>query len=119
MTAPIAHLRAARAVDPSQLPLEQLAGNPHVSQPAKLEEICRQFEAVLLREILRHAQKTVIASAFTDDSAAASIYRDLVTEQLASSISRSGAFGLAHSLTTELSRQVTPQTTTEDPALEP
>lgn len=119
MTIPTLHPSAARAVDPGQIPLEQLAGNRQVPDTAKLHEICRQFEAVLLRQILRDTQKTVIASEFADGSAAGSIYRDMVTDQLAASISQSGAFGLARSLETEFARQVLAQPHPEDPACEP
>jgi Rod binding domain-containing protein len=60
--------------------------------------VARQFEAILLRQILQSTQKTVIPSKFSDNSTAASIYHDLVTHQLADSISKSGTVGLAKTL---------------------
>ena len=42
----------------------------------------------------------------TDDSAVGGIYKDMVTAQLAESISKSGSFGLAQSLQAELTRQI-------------
>jgi Rod binding domain-containing protein len=94
-------------VNAADLPIEQLAANPSVSDHDKVTESCRQFEAVLLRQILGEARKTVIADG-ESDSNITSIYNDMVTKQLADSISRSGAFGLAKSLESQLVRQVLP-----------
>ena len=110
---------SAHAVQAGEIPLEQLAGNRQVPEADKLKEICRQFEAVLLREILRNAQKTVIASDLTEESTARSIYQDLVTEQMADGISRSGAVGFARSLEAQFARQALTPPNVEDPALEP
>jgi Rod binding domain-containing protein len=108
----------AQAVQASAIPLEQLAANPHVPEAAKLKEICRQFEAVLLREILHDAQKTVIASGLTEESTTSDIYKDMVTERMADDISRTGAFGLAVSLEAEFARQALSQPLAKEPALE-
>jgi flagellar protein FlgJ len=94
-------------VNAADLPIEQLAANPNVSDHDKVVETCRQFEAVLLRQILGEARKTVIADGETDSNVT-SIYNDMVTKQLADSISQSGAFGLAKSLESQLIRQVLP-----------
>jgi len=94
------------AVKAGQLPIERLAGNPQLSEAEKIGELSRQFEAVLLRQILQNAQKTVIKSDLVPESAASGIYQDMVTNQLADSISKSGAFGLGRSLEQELTRQL-------------
>ena len=62
----------------------------------------RQFEAVLLRQILGDAQKKGFITAVNRESVASDVYRDMITDQLAESISRSGAFGLAASLNQQL-----------------
>jgi flagellar protein FlgJ len=92
-------------VNAADLPLEQLAGNANVPEKEKIAETCRQFEAVLLRQILGEARKTVINDGEEHDPAVDGIYNDMVTNQLADSISRSGAFGLAKSLESQLVRQ--------------
>ena len=46
-------------IEASQLPLESLAGNPNVSDKEKVGEVSRQFEAVLLRQILQDIRKPV------------------------------------------------------------
>ena len=91
------------------MPFDQLAGNPNVSESDKVKESCRQFEAILLRQILGEARKTVIKSSDENDSNEKDIYNDMVDNQMADSISRSGSFGLAKSLENQLVRQVLPK----------
>ena len=105
-------LHTAKAED---LPLEQLAGNKSLSEAEKVGEVSRQFESVLLRQILGQARKTVFRSTTNPDSMTAGIYQDLVTSQLADSISRSGSFGLARSLETQLAKQTLSSTAAEEP----
>ena len=95
-------LHTAKAED---LSLEKLAGNKSLSEPEKVAEVSRQFESVLLRQILGQARKTVFSSKFKQDSMTSGIYQDLVTSQLADDISRSGSFGLARSLEAQLIHQ--------------
>ena len=91
------------------VPFDQLAGNPNISDDDKVRESCRQFEAVLLRQILGEARKTVITSSEKQDSTETDIYNDMINNQMADSISRSGSFGLAKSLENQLVRQVLPK----------
>jgi Rod binding domain-containing protein len=74
---------------------EALAGNQSLSEHQKIAEASRQFEAMLLRQILAETQKPVIQSEFSDNSTAAGIYQDLATNQMADSMSKSGTFGFA------------------------
>ncbi len=97
-------------INPANVPLEKLAADPNVSDKDKVAEACRQFEAVLLRQILQETRKTVIASSETpDDATASGIYSDMINNQLADKISRSGEFGLAKSLQAQLVHQVLPE----------
>lgn len=88
----------------SSVPLERLATTPSLSEEQKVAEAVRLFEAVLLRQILNDAQKPVIRSAYTDDSFAAGVYRDLTVAHLADAISRQGGLGLAQNLARQLNR---------------
>jgi Rod binding domain-containing protein len=88
-----------------ELPLEKLAANKSLSEAEKVGEVSRQFESVLLRQILGQARKTIFNSKMNQDSMTSGIYQDMVTSQLADSISRSGSFGLARSLESQLARQ--------------
>ena len=96
----------ANTLQAPELPLDRLASNPKLSETEKIDQLSRQFEAVLLRQILQQANKTVIKSSLTEDSATSGIYQDMITNQLAECISKSGSFGFAHSLKEELTRQL-------------
>ena len=93
-----------RRILASDIAPERLAGNPKLTQQEKIAEASRQFEAVLLRQILGDAQKTVIPSELSDNSTAAGIYQDLITKTLADSMSKGGGFGLARTFEQQLDR---------------
>jgi Rod binding domain-containing protein len=95
-------------VEASQLPLESLARNSNISDADKVAEVSRQFEAVLLRQIMQDIRKPVLAPA-EGDATANGIYADMINNQMADSISRSGGFGLAKSLAAQLTHQVLPR----------
>ena len=95
--------RPVRAAD---LPLDRLAGNSNLTQEEKVTEVSRQFEAVLLRQILQEAQKPAFGATNQAGSVTKDIYQDMATNQLADAISKSGAFGLARSLQGQLTHQL-------------
>jgi Rod binding domain-containing protein len=88
--APIQSATNAQNVAP-----EDLAANKHLSEDQKVAEASRQFEKIMLQQILSETQKPVITSEFTDDSTAAGIYQDYVTQTLADSMSKAGTLGFA------------------------
>jgi Rod binding domain-containing protein len=92
-------------LDPAAL--ERLRTSKTAPESEKVAAACRGFEAVLLRQILSEVQRPAFPSKFTSNSTTTGIYRDLVVNQLAESISQSGSFGLAQTLSRELSRQLT------------
>lgn len=102
-------------VNAADMPLEMLAGNSKLSQQEKVGELGRQFEAVLLRKILGEAQKTHFRSKYNNDSFAGGIYQDMITNQLADSMSKSGNVGLGRQLAQQLAIQnlSKPSTTTK------
>jgi Rod binding domain-containing protein len=89
---------AAADVDP-----QSLAGNQSLTEKQKIAEASRQFEAILLRQILSETQKPVITSEFTDNSTAAGIYQDFIVNQMSDSLSKSGALGFAKIFEQQLS----------------
>jgi flagellar protein FlgJ len=88
--------------DTSHIPLESLAGNSSLTEDEKIGEASRQFEAILLRQYLAESQKPVIKSEFTDESTAAGIYQDFITNQMADTLSHAGGFGLAKTFESQL-----------------
>ena len=95
-----------RHVKASELPLDKLAGSTQVKEADKVPEVIRQFEAVLLRHILSNAEKTVFSSKLKSQSASSGIYQDMIANELADQISRSGGFGLAHNLQHQLAHEL-------------
>ncbi|HEY5297132.1 MAG TPA: hypothetical protein VIK59_04345 [Verrucomicrobiae bacterium] len=91
------------AVDTANIAPENLAANKHLTEQQKVAEASRQFEAIMLRQILSESQKPVITSEFTDNSTAAGIYQDYITNTLADSISKAGTFGFAKVFEQQLS----------------
>src|SRR5687768_187836 len=99
-----------REVNASQLPLERLAGSKEVPQEQKIAEVSRQFEAVLLRQILTQAQKPMFKNTLMPGGGATSaIYQDMFTEQLADRISQGGTFGFAKVLQQQLTVESGPK----------
>lgn len=95
-----------RKINPANVPLQDLPANPNIPEKEKVSEVCRQFEAVLLLQILRDARKAVLDSQKTKDSSSLEIYADMINRQLAESISHSGMFGVAKSLEGQLTHQI-------------
>ena len=95
-----------QSVRADDLPLDKLATSTQIGDREKIAEVSRQFEAVLLRQILSQAQKPLFKSNLLEsDNSTNSIYQDLITEQLADRISRGGTFGFAKVLDQQLSAQ--------------
>ena len=95
-------------VQASELPLEMLAKNEHVTEAHKTMEVARQFEAVLLRQILQSAHKTGLEGMTDEGSASKDVYFDMMNFHLADTISKAGGLGLANSLQAQLLRQSAP-----------
>lgn len=77
------------------VPIEDLAGNKHLTKAQKIQEASQQFEAIMLQQILSEMQKPVIQGEMTDDSTAAGIYQDYASRTLAESMAKAGGFGFA------------------------
>jgi Rod binding domain-containing protein len=86
------------------IPIEDLAGNKHLTQQQKIHEASRQFEKIMLQQILSEMQKPVIKSEFSDDDSTASdIYQGYISNALAEGMSKSGSFGFAKIFEQQLS----------------
>jgi Rod binding domain-containing protein len=93
-------------INAEHLDLESLVGNKALTEQQKINEVSRQFEAILVRQFLSEAQKSTIKTAFTDNSTASGIYQDMITNQLADSLTQGHGIGLAESF----QKQLTPHT---------
>ncbi len=107
------HLKAC------DVPLRDLAANKNIPDQEKVAEVSRQFEAVLLRQMLQETRKSSVTPSSPADATTSGIYDDMINNQLAESISRSGSFGLGKSLQGELAHQVLPNASAAPPTLTP
>lgn len=106
---PISSIPSHPKVKASDIPLEKLEGSKALTQEEKTAEATRQFESLLLRQILTEAQKPVFQSKFAMSGVASSIYKDMNVTQLADTISSSRTVGLAQELQKQLSRERAPK----------
>lgn len=95
------------SLNAADIPLERLANNASLSESDKIKEVSRQFEAVLLKQILSQSQKSGVSGGALSSggSSSNSIYQDMITEQMADRISRGGSFGFAQVIEKQLSHQ--------------
>jgi Rod binding domain-containing protein len=75
-------------------------------ESAAIQEVSRQFEAILVRQILNTAHVGAAFGPEEGSSTTSEVYRDLLTSQLADQISKSGDLGMARQMEGQLSRQV-------------
>lgn len=94
-----------RRISAADLPFERLATSTQIPEEDKVREAGRQFEALLLRNILTQASKSTLPSKFMPKSTSASIYQDMINNNLADQISRSGALGLTRGWEHQLGRE--------------
>jgi Rod binding domain-containing protein len=93
-------------VNPADIPLDKLATSKALTEQQKTSEMTRQFEAVLLRQIINDAQKPAIKSKYASNGVSTSIYQDLMVNQMADKISSTRTLGLSQELEAQVSRQV-------------
>ena len=93
-------------VQAANLGLDRIAANTQLPESEKVAEVSRAFEAVLLRQILSESQRPAFGSQYAGNATTDGIYRDLIVNQLAESISKSGSFGVGKSLARELQHQM-------------
>lgn len=69
----------------------------------KLKESCRDFEAVLLNQLMSEMRKTVKKTdLFGDDNFASDTYSSMFDTELSNSIAQTGGFGIADKLYNQL-----------------
>src|ERR1051325_4728876 len=102
---PVPSINPHTKVNPADIPLEKLSTSKALTEEQKTSEMTRQFEAVLLRQILNEAQKPNFKSKYAATGVSTAIYQDLMVNQLADKISSSRTVGLAQELDSQVSRQ--------------
>jgi len=78
--------------------LEHAGHSSGKPDPAKLAKASRQFESILLRQMLGESMKPLLQS-----GPSGQVYGYMMTDALATQISNAGGLGLAHVIQTQLS----------------
>lgn len=69
------------------------------SEAEKTADVARQFEAILMRQILSESMKPLL-----EGGASGQVYGYLVTDSLADTMSKGGGMGLSHILQAQLTK---------------
>jgi flagellar protein FlgJ len=77
-----------------------------LSQQKRLEKTAKELEAVVVSQVFAAMRKTVPDSGLFEKSEADDIFRTMLDDQLARVVADQGPFGLAKSVTKELSAKV-------------
>ncbi len=92
---------------PADVPVEDIAKSKALTEEQKVGEMSRQFEAMLVRQILTQAQKPAFKNTLLPQGGVAGdIYQDMMNNQLADKISSAGSLGIAKELQKQVSHQL-------------
>jgi Rod binding domain-containing protein len=94
------------AVRPADLSLEQVSTSSVFTEQQKVAELARQFEGVMIRQMLREARQPMTDPAIGGGSSETRAYTDMVTDRMADAITSGGGIGVASSLQAQLLRQI-------------
>lgn len=78
-------------------------------QRKALKKSCQDFEAVFLQSMFKAMRKTVPESSLFKESNATAIYRDMLDQEVATTISRRQSLGLADQLYRQMEKKLPPE----------
>ena len=89
--------------------LGRLANHPHLKEEEKMEAVAKEFEVMLVKQVLKSAQQPMTDSGSTlfPTQGTGAIYGDMMVDTLAGSIGRAGQLGLARMFQQQLASQPT------------
>ena len=77
---------------------QEMVHSKHITEEAKIQEATRQFEGVMVRQVLKEWLVPLFESELVQNSAANDIYRSYLIDVMADSMTRSGGVGITTSL---------------------
>src|SRR5260221_10212392 len=83
--------------------------------PAKIENAAKQFEALLIGQILKSMQEATSSGWLGEEDQAGQAAMGLAQEQFAQALAAHGGFGLARLITQGISAEFKQQTAAHDP----
>ena len=92
--------------------LGRLANHTHLKEEEKVEAVAREFEVMLVKQVLKSAQQPMTDSGSTlfPTQGTGAIYGDMMVDTMAGSIGRAGQLGLARMFQQQLASQPTGET---------
>jgi Rod binding domain-containing protein len=106
---PIQPSKSSIAYQPTTLggtsDLGRLANHPHLKEEEKMEAVAKEFEVMLVKQVLKSAQQplTESGSTFFPTQGTGAIYGDMMIDTLSGSVGRAGQLGLARLFQQQLS----------------
>ena len=82
------------------------AGKPQSKEQKKLWNACKDFESVMMGQVLKQMRQTVQISDPLNNSQASKMYRDMLDDEMSKSMSKGGGFGLAEQMYNQLAATV-------------
>jgi len=89
----------------SQKDLDRIADDASMSEQEKVAELAKEFEAMLVKQVLKGMQKTAGGSGLFPTKGPASIYGDMMMNSLSQSISDSRQLGFARLFENQLTNK--------------
>lgn len=74
----------------------------------KMREVCHEFEAIFIKQMLDAMRKTVPESGFTGGSLTEDIFEDMLYDEYAKAMSRTANLGIADMMYKQLIKNHTP-----------
>lgn len=78
--------------------LEAMAGNPSIPEEDKQAEALRQFEGILLREVLRDTVESMVGAGIEGGQTQKAVYSHWMANQLIDSLTAGGGLGIARTV---------------------
>ena len=101
MTKPMTHITGIISEAHLPLPVASADTGP---KDAKLRQACADFESIFVNYMLRSARKALPQAGLFDDTHEAKIYKSMIDEQMAWSVTRGQGLGLGELLYEQLEK---------------
>lgn len=89
-------------------PTSQAANTkPDIAEAKRLKDACRDFEAILVNQMLSSMRKTVVKTDLFGSEQEEEYFREMMDFEVSKSISRTGSLGVAEMLYKQLSKMQT------------
>ena len=94
------HLDSHYYADPKNI--QSLSANQSLQKKEKLQVVAQQFEAMLLRQVLKESLKPMIEGAIDLKGTGSNIYQHWLVDTYANALSETESFGIASTLKQQL-----------------